>query len=323
MKRVIIYSNTSQGCNPKHRHQFRSFAGIGFLCFWLSTIFLMVSTNAIARNDNKGRGERERTERPVSYRSEKPVIDRDARRAGQLEETRTNPNMDNRREPDARGNRPNDNEPSYTDNHRDGYQRAREIDRRNSDNRLNDRSDRDRRNVNRPDVRFDHRRPQQINWNFSILDSHRFRNDGERCSHCDGFGYIIVNDHFRIVRCQYCLGRGYAPAYHRHFLEFCPVCFARLAMHGIFHERSLREIANIQAQGLNHVLNLSDDQFTDVYHIYLDYLRDRRHQDLDDAIDERDHRMMDVLTDWQRDRYISYLQDVDPRDLCDHCYALR
>jgi len=192
----------------------------------------------------------------------------------------------------------------------------------NDDNRAgnrNNNTERERSDNNRPDVgsgKGD--RP-----GMAFRPDKRFKHERERCAFCIGVGFTFSHDHFRKIRCPHCRGRGFAIAYHSHLNEFCPLCYTQLVIIGTHHYWEPEEIADRMTRDLELLLDLTPGQARRIYRINLKYLRDSRHGDLAYYMERRDMYIMEELTYRQRDMYLTYLREVDSRDLCDNCFALR
>lgn len=281
--------------------------------------FILSAANSLtfARDDNQNRGDRVRTERKAPSKTvERSANPTRKQQAANREETRT---QDRQKAEIKRNSREDSRETNRQKS--ETKRNNRESSRNRSGNRDNA-VDRNSDN-NHPGNDMARNRNQPINRDFANHNDRRFKNNHERCPHCSGHGFMFSNDHVRKIRCHTCYGRGFAIGYHTHLSEFCPLCFAHMAVRGVAHNRSLEQIARLETRELDRVLDLTSYQEKKIYRINLKYLRDIRHKDLAYAMDVRDRRIMNVLTYRQQDWYISYLRDVDTRDLCDRCYALR
>lgn len=212
------------------------------------------------------------------------------------------------------------------DNNRNNNQDSRDntnADRnRNQNDRSNTNANRNRNQNDRRDNDFNRNRNRYDRPDYARQRDNRFRNDNERCRICFGIGYMLSHNRLHRQRCMTCRGRGFAIGFSHNLSEFCPVCFASMVIGGISHVRSLEEIARIETNNLSVLLDLTDHQANRIYRINLRYLNNR-HGDVGYAMQERDKDILDVLNWRQQDIYLSYLRNMDTRDLCDNCYALR
>jgi len=222
-----------------------------------------------------------------------------------------NNNQDSRGNTNVDRNR-NQNDRSNTNANRNGKQNDRSISNADRNRNQNDHRDND---LNRNRNRY-------YSPDYARQRDNRFRNDNERCRICFGIGYMLSHDRLHRQRCMTCRGRGFAIGFSHNLSEFCPVCFASIVIGGISHIRSLEEIARIETNNLSVLLDLTDHQANRIYRINLRYLNNR-HGDVGYAMQERDKDILDVLNWRQQDIYLSYIRNMDTRDLCDNCYALR
>lgn len=215
---------------------------------------------------------------------------------------------------------------NHADNNRNNNQDSRDNTNADRNNNQNDRSisnaDRNRNQNDHRDNDLNRNRNRYDRPDYARQRDNRFRNDNERCRICFGIGYMLSHDRLHRQRCMTCRGRGFAIGFSHNLSEFCPVCFASIVIGGISHIRSLEEIARIETNNLSVLLDLTDHQANRIYRINLRYLNNR-HGDVGYAMQERDKDILDVLNWRQQDIYLSYLRNMDTRDLCDNCYALR
>jgi hypothetical protein len=327
----------------------------------LTTALILTATltvSAAERNDND-RGERTRSEKKASSenvrRSEKKAAgfgkqrreSSSKDRVARDENRKVSEDLHNRNdiggsEINSRQNVRGGSEINRSQSDRRGENVNRERDERrgadinrNPGNRNDNIFDRDRNDhrdmqvnrdpfpYNRRDNRMSgHDRDRHFYSGLAWHNGIRFRNDHEFCRICFGLGYLLTHDRLHRVRCHSCYGRGFAMGYGNDLLEYCPLCYSQLMVGGNSYARSIEEIARIETDRLSVMLDLSDRQANRIYRINLHYMRNR-HRDIDYAMQERDKDILDILNSRQQDMYLSYIESVDSRDLCDRCYALR
>lgn len=207
-------------------------------------------------------------------------------------------------------------------------QSSQRVDQRGG--RVNQSTDRidqnDLRSGRRSQIQRVENRTQGRPYKFQEYDrknDRRFKHDRERCHTCFGVGYTFSQNRMHRLRCNHCHGRGFEIRFAHNLVEFCPICFTKMFIGGNSHSyRSIPQIARMETNRLDMILNLSDRQERRVYRIYVDYLRHSRVYS-DYAIEERDAEILDILNRRQQMIYLDMLYDTDYRDLCDHCYERR
>jgi len=269
---------------------------------------------------------REAEARQEDARREIEARQADARRVA--EGNKSDSRMDYDRNAGQRNNSVNQRENQSNQRY---IQNAQRIDQRGgranqSAERIDQGDLRNRRSqIQRIDARADGRSGNKY-YRFPEYDrknDRRFKHDRERCHTCFGVGYTFSHDRMHRLRCNHCHGRGFEIRFAHNLLEFCPICFTKMFIGGNSHSyRSIPQIARMETNRLDMILNLSDRQERRVYRIYVDYLRHSRVYS-DYAIEERDSEILDVLNRRQQLIYLDMLYDTDYRDLCDHCYERR
>jgi hypothetical protein len=159
-------------------------------------------------------------------------------------------------------------------------------------------------NDNRADIRVrtDHNRhaPNQ------------YREHHQRCHHCYSKGFTLHIDGLRHIQCNFCDVHGFR-IIRELCLDACALCFSPLS--GYYGNYNLEELAVLETNRLNTVLDLSNRQWDRIYNINYRYLIHRERQDYY-SVARRDREIRDVLHLGQRIEYALYLNDLRNDELC-------